>query len=71
MATVDFLHHENPPTWVGSNPQPWVQKASDKPTMPPVSEISNPFYPFGNIFALMVTFQKNRNFYFELGSKPE
>ncbi|GFX81659.1 hypothetical protein TNCV_4644971 [Trichonephila clavipes] len=25
MATVDFLHHENPPTWPEPNPQPLVQ----------------------------------------------
>ncbi|GFU01840.1 hypothetical protein TNCV_1523421 [Trichonephila clavipes] len=35
MASVDFLHHENPSTWAVSNPQHWVQKASDKPTTPP------------------------------------
>ncbi|GFX96100.1 hypothetical protein TNCV_2289901 [Trichonephila clavipes] len=34
MAAVDFLHQENPPTWAGSNPQHWIQKASDKPTTP-------------------------------------
>ncbi|GFW50389.1 hypothetical protein TNCV_2886951 [Trichonephila clavipes] len=28
MATVDFLHHENPPTRAGVKPKPWVQKAS-------------------------------------------
>ncbi|GFY04507.1 HTH_Tnp_Tc3_2 domain-containing protein [Trichonephila clavipes] len=35
MVTVDFLHHENLPTWTGSNLQPLVQKASDKLTSPP------------------------------------
>ncbi|GFX23282.1 hypothetical protein TNCV_4560641 [Trichonephila clavipes] len=35
MTAADFLPHENPPTWAGSNPQPWVQMASDKPTTPP------------------------------------
>ncbi|GFU35412.1 uncharacterized protein LOC103524116 [Trichonephila clavipes] len=29
MTAVYFLHHENP-----SSSQPWVQKASDKPTTP-------------------------------------
>ncbi|GFT39986.1 uncharacterized protein TNCV_12291, partial [Trichonephila clavipes] len=38
MTAADFLPHENPPTWAGSNPQPWVQMASDKPTTPPTEE---------------------------------
>ncbi|GFV67813.1 histone-lysine N-methyltransferase SETMAR [Trichonephila clavipes] len=29
MATVDFLHHENPPTWAGVKPEPWVQKVKE------------------------------------------
>ncbi|GFW94355.1 histone-lysine N-methyltransferase SETMAR [Trichonephila clavipes] len=35
MDAVNFLHHENPPTWAESNPQTWVQRASGKPTTPP------------------------------------
>ncbi|GFV51495.1 hypothetical protein TNCV_2907981 [Trichonephila clavipes] len=31
MASVDFLHHENLPTWAGVEPG---QDVSDKPTMP-------------------------------------
>ncbi|GFS84511.1 hypothetical protein TNCV_4606841 [Trichonephila clavipes] len=34
MDAVDFLHHENPPTWTGVEPQPLAYKASDKPTTP-------------------------------------
>ncbi|GFV00593.1 hypothetical protein TNCV_915331 [Trichonephila clavipes] len=32
---VDFLHHENPPTWAGIEPQPQAYKASSKPTTLP------------------------------------
>ncbi|GFV65099.1 hypothetical protein TNCV_2304061 [Trichonephila clavipes] len=28
MAVVDFLHHENPPTWAGVGPATLVQKAA-------------------------------------------
>ncbi|GFW86298.1 hypothetical protein TNCV_4330821 [Trichonephila clavipes] len=34
MTDVDFLHHENRLHGPGSNPQTWVQKASDKATTP-------------------------------------
>ncbi|GFX30027.1 uncharacterized protein TNCV_2617381 [Trichonephila clavipes] len=34
MADIDCLHRENPPTWDRLNPQPWVQKASNKQTTP-------------------------------------
>ncbi|GFV49488.1 hypothetical protein TNCV_4544711 [Trichonephila clavipes] len=35
MATIDFLHHENPPTWAGFDPRNFDAEASDKPIMPP------------------------------------
>ncbi|GFY24366.1 hypothetical protein TNCV_1014151 [Trichonephila clavipes] len=34
IAAVDFPHHENNRLGPGSNPQSWVQKASDKLTTP-------------------------------------
>ncbi|GFY02375.1 hypothetical protein TNCV_3502571 [Trichonephila clavipes] len=40
MAAVDFLHHENPPTW--------VQKTREKPATPPIPlrhELRNPHDP--------------------------
>ncbi|GFS50021.1 integrase catalytic domain-containing protein [Trichonephila clavipes] len=35
MAAVDFCFRKIHPLWPGSNPQPWVQKASDVLTTPP------------------------------------
>ncbi|GFT13642.1 hypothetical protein TNCV_3831131 [Trichonephila clavipes] len=36
MVDVDFLHHENPPTWGGIEPATvGAQKTSDKPTTSP------------------------------------
>ncbi|GFV65353.1 hypothetical protein TNCV_2072661 [Trichonephila clavipes] len=40
MAAVGFLHHEKSPD-LSRNPQPWVQKASDKPTTSPSRPKSN------------------------------
>ncbi|GFV96678.1 hypothetical protein TNCV_3387711 [Trichonephila clavipes] len=36
MDAVDFLHHENPPTWAGVEPATLGAEGSDKPVTPPI-----------------------------------